>query len=79
MKQFYYCLFLSLLHFTLLAQESNFPHRTQYSDLTYITIEQLKSSLQVSLVVDVRSELEFNTAHIINAWNVPFSNRGFLV
>ncbi|MCP4321820.1 MAG: hypothetical protein GY787_08230, partial [Alteromonadales bacterium] len=47
--------------------------------LTYITIEQLKSSLQVSLVVDVRSELEFNTAHIINAWNVPFSNRGFLV
>jgi len=75
-----YCLFiLSLYHTLLLSSENSFPHRPQYPELNYIGLLELKNQLRTSLIIDVRSELEFNTVHILDAINIPFSNRGFLL
>ncbi|WP_019614338.1 rhodanese-like domain-containing protein [Psychromonas ossibalaenae] len=56
----------------------HFPDRNTFPELSYISITELREQLAQSLLIDVRSPLEFDTVHIHKAVNIPLSNLGFL-
>jgi len=57
--------------------EEGFPGRERYPDVPYIEIEQLHSILSQVMVVDVRSNYEFDTLRIKDAINLPVANDDF--
>ncbi len=72
--------FLLFLLLTPLAPIANepFPYRSHYQDLDIISLSELRRQFDVSVLVDVRSSLEFSTLHIVNAVHIPLSNMGFV-
>ncbi|WP_028865476.1 rhodanese-like domain-containing protein [Psychromonas aquimarina] len=56
----------------------HFPDRNTFPELSYISIADLREELSRSILIDVRTPLEFDTVHIQGAINIPLSNRGFL-
>ena len=51
----------------------DFPGRTTYAHVPYITIEQLYNEYDDTIIVDARSAFEFETLRILSAVNVPLS------
>ncbi len=62
----------------VVAQETEFPLRNQYSDVPFISHDELYEQLDKVLVVDVRSNFEFDTLRIVNAINIPVTTKGFI-
>ena len=61
------------------GDESGFPYREKYSDVAILSTEQLRKSYEDVLIVDVRSQFEFDVVHINKAVNIPLSSDKFLV
>ncbi len=59
--------------------DDGFPGRIQYPSVKILTKEQLYSRLKndKAVVVDVRSNYEYNTLKILNAVNIPVSSKNF--
>ena len=60
------------------ADNKEFPGRDIYTDVSVISLEDLKQRLNDVMVVDVRSEYEFETLRIKGAKNVPLSGKNFV-
>ncbi len=58
--------------------ESGFPYRAKYSDVAILTTEQLSNFYDNALIVDVRSNFEFDVVHINKAVNIPIASENFL-
>jgi len=56
---------------------SEFPYRSQYIDVTTVELDDLYKRYKDVVIVDVRSEYEYNTLHIKEARNIPL-NRNFV-
>jgi len=78
-----FSLFFSLLAFLSLSASAadapgqEFPFRARYPDAPVMATAELAKRLSGVIVVDVRSEFEYQTLHIKGALNVPLSPRGF--
>lgn len=55
------------------AADSEFPGRKIYIDTPYITLEQLSQEFKDVVIVDVRSDYEYSTLHIKDAFNIPLN------
>jgi len=78
-----YFLFLTALALLLSWQSvfganTEFPCRDRFPDIPFIELENLNARYEQVVVVDVRSELEYNTLHIKNAINIPLSSPDFI-
>ena len=64
---------LALSPATHAAVESSkeFPYRSQYIDVTTVELDDLHKRFKNVVIVDVRSEYEYNTLHIKDALNIP--------
>ncbi|MBF0282245.1 MAG: hypothetical protein HQM07_06735 [Zetaproteobacteria bacterium] len=62
------------------AAQWSYPEKTGYADVPTIDVAELYQSLQNGngWVVDVRSEIEFETAHIKDAMHISVSSRDFI-
>lgn len=60
------------------GSDSQFPYRSLYPKLNYISSQQLYNELGKSPIIDIRSKLEFDTVHIKGALNIAFSDMDFL-
>lgn len=54
---------------------AEYPLRAKFPDATPISTEELKKLIDSGkpVIIDVRSEFEFNTLHINNSLNLPIS------
>jgi len=71
---------LAILLFVVLdlsAAEEGFPGREKYPDIPYIEIEQLHSILSQVVIIDTRSNYEYDTLRIKGAINIPVANDDF--
>lgn len=59
------------------AYGSDFPLREKYKGIPIISTSELAKILDEIIVVDVRSELEYNVAHIKDAKRIPVSTKKF--
>ncbi|MEJ2180510.1 MAG: rhodanese-like domain-containing protein [Gammaproteobacteria bacterium] len=81
------CRVLKILHVILLLAISNFawsaeegfPGRKKYPDIPYIEIADLyaKKNRGETVIVDARSNYEFETLRIKDAVNIPVANKSF--
>lgn len=74
-------LFLLFSLTTYAATESSkdeFPGRSIYRSTNYITLAELQKEYDKSVIIDVRSNYEFNTLHINKAVNIPLFSTGFI-
>ena len=55
----------------------DFPNREMFPYVPVIELEQLNSRFDQVVIVDVRSEYEYETLHISNALNIPVARRDF--
>ncbi len=71
------CFFISSTSFS----DEGFPGRKQFPQIQTISIEKLYEKIvdDKVIVVDVRSEYEFQTLKILNAINIPVSQKSFPV
>ncbi len=58
---------------TLAWAEEGFPLRAEYPDLKVISTDELASRYDEIIVVDVRSQEEFDVAHVAKAKHVPIA------
>lgn len=56
---------------------AQFPHRSTFPNIVTISAEELAASLNDHLIVDVRSEFEFDIVHIQGAHNAPMATMIF--
>ncbi len=70
---------LLLMSWSVLAEETEFPGRKTYPNVSVISLEQLEARRDETLVVDVRSAHEYQTLHIKGAINIPVSDVDFAV
>ena len=72
-----------LLIFTTLAQAAetaphpDFPSRALYPHVPVMELEQLNAQFDQVVIVDVRSEYEYETLHVKDALNIPLANSDF--
>lgn len=75
-------LFFLMLGLVLLvpaqAQDNAYPGRTTYPNVSILETEELRSRFNDVIIVDVRSQYEYDTLHINNAVNVPLSAADFI-
>jgi rhodanese-related sulfurtransferase len=60
------------------AADSEYPGRKIYLDTPYITLDQLSQEFKDVIIVDVRSDYEYSTLHIKNAFNIPLNSKKFI-
>ena len=60
-----------------LAEDGSYPLRGLYPEVPYITTEQLAERYDQTIVVDIRSEFEFDVAHVAKALLLPLSREDF--
>lgn len=60
------------------ASDESYPLRARFPKVKYITTEALNKSFNNAIIVDVRSELEYNVIHINAARHVPIANANFV-
>ena len=75
----FYWVMLSSLG-TVAAESDEFPLRKDFPDLTPITTQELADiyAKGEAIVIDVRSEFEYHTIHIKDAYLVPLAKKSFL-
>jgi len=75
-------IFLFILYFPSYFSYSNdvsqFPLRHIFTNLEFVTSEQLFNKSDNSLIVDVRSKFEYEILHIKGAVNIPIANMDFI-
>ena len=59
------------------SAEEGYPGREKYPEIPFIDIEQLHSVLTQVIVVDARSNYEYDTLRIKGAINIPVANTNF--
>ena len=57
--------------------KTDFPGRALYPAVHYIELNKLNETFQQSVIVDVRSDYEYQTLRIKGAINIPLSGRDF--
>ena len=62
---------------TVRAEEEEFPLRAVYPEVPYIETQQLIEDYDKVIIVDIRSRLEYDVAHINKAYFIPFGKEGF--
>lgn len=60
-----------------LAAEEEFPGRAKFRDVPYITLNDLFAQKSDVVIVDVRSQYEYQTLRIKGAINIPVANKSF--
>ena len=76
MKHSILLLVVSLL-FPVFSQAEEFPGRATYPAVKVYETAQLNQDFANVIMVDVRSEYEFDTLHINNALNIPLNSKSF--
>ena len=71
-------LLMTLTLFCGAAFAAEFPLRGKYPDVTPISIEDLAANYDSTIIVDVRSKMEFDVAHIAKATHVSISDKSFI-
>jgi rhodanese-related sulfurtransferase len=62
---------------SLLAAEDEFPGRVKFPDVPYIELNELFTQKNDVIIVDVRSQYEFQTLRVKGAMNMPVANKSF--
>ena len=57
--------------------DEGYPHREKYPDIKVISTEDLEKQYNDVLIVDVRSDMEFDVVRIKKAVHIPISSRNF--
>ncbi|MBU4479117.1 MAG: rhodanese-like domain-containing protein [Candidatus Omnitrophica bacterium] len=80
-----YCVVLSVIVMCLcvlvplkVQAEEGFPVREKYSDVPFITTEQLFAEYDSIIIVDVRSKFEYDVIHIAKAAHIILSKKTFV-
>ena len=76
-----YQLFVAVAVVTLLtshAFSAEFPLREKYPEVKPISIEDLNTRYDETIIIDVRSKEEFDVIHVSNAAHIPVTNTSFL-
>lgn len=68
----------SLALLTTQAFAAEFPLRAKYPEVKPITIEDLAAEYDNTIIVDVRSQMEFDTIHIAKAKHIQVTKNDFL-
>ena len=68
---------LLILFSGFLAAEEEFPGRAQFPDIPYITMSDLFAQREAVVIVDVRSQYEYQTLRVKGALNMPVANKTF--
>jgi len=63
---------------TAQAEEEEFKGRILYPTVKWVSLEKLTSLRPNVIIVDARSNYEFDTLHIKGALNIPLSDRSFV-
>ena len=61
----------------LICAEEQFPGRVKYKDVSYIELHDLFSRKNDVVIVDVRSQYEYDTLRIKGAINMPVASKSF--
>jgi rhodanese-related sulfurtransferase len=59
------------------AQGQDFPGRSTYPNVNFYEIDKLEQNIDNVIIVDVRSNYEYETLHINGAINIPLSSKTF--
>ena len=59
------------------ANTDEFPGRIEYPDVRIFSKEDLKAKFKQVIIIDARSNYEFETIHINSAINIPVSSKSF--
>lgn len=80
MTQLYFLLSLSIFAFTTSVQANTdeFPGRAEFPKVKTYTKQDLNKDFNRVLIVDTRSNYEFETIHINTAINIPVSSKDFV-
>ena len=70
-------LFSILFSSTLLAKTDEFPGRAEYPEVKLYSKQDLKDKFNQVLIVDTRSNYEYETIHINSSINIPISSKSF--
>lgn len=68
---------LNLTSLTSANANEDFPGRTTYKKVPYITVEDLYKKKDDVIIIDTRSDYEYDTLSIKGAINIPLSNIDF--
>jgi rhodanese-related sulfurtransferase len=68
---------LLIVFSNLLAAEEEFPGRAKFPDVPFITLSDLFAQKDEVVIVDVRSQYEFQTLRIKGAINIPVASKSF--
>ena len=68
---------ISILSFSVVYANDEFPHRTKFKDVKIISLDQLTKDRSKFTVVDVRSRYEYDTLHIEGARHIPINHEQF--
>lgn len=60
------------------SADEGFPLREKFNKVKYITIEALNREYEKTIIVDVRSKIEFNVIHINKAVHIPVGTNLFI-
>lgn len=72
-------LFLKVLLVAVTAQAADdFPLRSKYPGLSYVTLDELAKEAGSNIVVDVRSDFEYQVLHIEGVNNIAVATTNFL-
>ena len=69
------CLFLGIIS---AVGASEFPLRAAYPEVPFISMADLAAEYEDSIIVDVRSEFEYDVVHIVKAVHIPFAKASFI-
>lgn len=56
----------------------DFPHRAEFPDVKTISTEELAAQYDRDIIIDVRSDFEYDVIHINKAVNLPLARADFL-
>jgi len=70
------CLLLTVLLISAQADD-DFPLRAKYPDVQVISVEDLAKDFEQIIVVDVRSKMEFDVAHVNGAKHITLAKASF--
>lgn len=69
---------LAVLFLATPVLAEKFPLRAKYPDVKPITIDDLAARYDKTIIIDVRSKMEFDTIHVAKAKHVQVTNNNFL-
>lgn len=70
--------FAGVLAGAAVAAEEGFPLRAKFPKVEYVTTEALARDYQKTIIVDVRSKIEFDVIHVSKAVHLPVANAMFV-